>query len=423
MNRSIGRFILFIMIALSAMKIFSQNIDGKWESSNGNHLVIQTQNEGVLINFNNGAGILFIYNQPSLYVNSANGLTCQVQNSTRLLIRNTWGVEEVYTKINTVNSSANGLNGFSNGMVRTERHATVNSMSNLAKMFIKNDKGNANTNTLQSISTIPIDNENNEIISDIDTEIPEGKNIKSNYIALIIGNENYKQEIKVPYARKDATTFSEYCKKTLGIPSTNVKVILDGTYGEMLGAIDWVNKVIRAFNGKANVFFYYAGHGMPDEVDKSAYFLPIDGSADNPSTGIKQDFVFNKLSENPAELITVFLDACFSGGARDGMLAQGRGVSITPREKPLEGNIVVFSATSSNETALPYTGQSHGLFTYFLLKKMKETKGDTNYGEMMNYLIEAVTQNSLILNGKVQNPKIIVSNTLYNQWESLKFNN
>jgi len=42
-------------------------------------------------------------------------------------------------------------------------------------------------------------------------------------------------------------------------------------------------------------------------------------------------------------------------------LAQGRGVKTAPKESMLQGNFVVLSATTGDQTAYPYNDKSHGL--------------------------------------------------------------
>ena len=114
----------------------------------------------------------------------------------------------------------------------------------------------------------------------------------------------------------------------------------------------------------------------------------------------------------------VFLDACFSGAKRDGkMLASSRGVAIKPNSNPVGSNTVVFSAAQGNETAYPYKLMKHGMFTYYLLKKLKETQGDITLGELAEYLNENVTRMSADKGARVQHPS--ASSTLVD-WKSLK---
>ena len=119
----------------------------------------------------------------------------------------------------------------------------------------------------------------------------------------------------------------------------------------------------------------------------------------------------------------VFLDACFSGGARNQSLIASRGVKIKPRTDILNGNIIVYSATSNEQSALAYNEKYHGLFTYYLLKKFKETKGNLTHGELENYLKEQVGIKSSFINGLEQNPTIYVGNEIRNTYKTLNINN
>jgi hypothetical protein len=82
--------------------------------------------------------------------------------------------------------------------------------------------------------------------------------------------------------------------------------------------------------------------------------------------------------------------------------------------------MVVFSATTGEETAFPYKEKQHGLFTYFLLKKLQETKGDVSYQALSNYIIDNVRQQSVVVNQKSQTPQVISSPEMENIWKALK---
>ena len=117
----------------------------------------------------------------------------------------------------------------------------------------------------------------------------------------------------------------------------------------------------------------------------------------------------------------VFLDACFSGATREGgMLAEARGVALKPKPVSAEGNMFVLSAASDQETALPYTEKNHGLFTYYLLKKLQDSKGNVTLKELSNYVEDNVKKSSLAVNKKLQTPSTIVSGKLKDTWNSKK---
>ncbi|PLX20695.1 MAG: hypothetical protein C0599_08605, partial [Salinivirgaceae bacterium] len=120
---------------------------------------------------------------------------------------------------------------------------------------------------------------------------------------------------------------------------------------------------------------------------------------------------------NPTKLVSVFLDACFSGSARDGMLASGRGLTIRPKEEKISNNMIVFTAVSGDETAHPYKDKNHGLFTYFLLKKLQESKGNTTLGELQEYITLNVLKKSVVLHKK-QNPTTKANLALQGKWKT-----
>lgn len=259
--------------------------------------------------------------------------------------------------------------------------------------------------------------------SDIDTGIPVSKKSNDNLFAVIISNENYRRESKVQFANNDGEAFRNYCIKTLGCPEKNVHHTADATFNDMKAEVNWMTTVANAYGGKARIIFYYAGHGIPDEATKSAYLLPVDGFGSDVSTGYSLDKLYATLGELPAEQVTVFLDACFSGSQRDGknMASAARGVAIKAKNSTPKGNMVVMSAATGNETAYPYTEKGHGLFTYFLLKKLKDTKGDVSYGELIDYVHSEVSKKSIVENNKSQTPTSTAAPAVESGWRKWSF--
>ncbi|MCD4705125.1 WG repeat-containing protein, partial [bacterium] len=255
--------------------------------------------------------------------------------------------------------------------------------------------------------------------SDIDINIPTTSQINNNSFAVIIGNENYSDEIQVEYALNDAGTFYEYANKTLGIPEKQIHLVEDATYIEMLNEIEWLNEIAESFGNDAKLIFYYAGHGVPEDISRSAYLLPANGRSSRTSTAIKVDDLIKDLTEYSTSQVSIFLDACFSGAARSGMIASGRSVKVKPKENILSGNVIIFSATTGDETAHPYIEKQHGLFTYFLLKKLQETKGDVTFYSLQNYIFTNVNRTSVI-DGNEQNPNIKVSPVVSDKWKNWK---
>jgi uncharacterized caspase-like protein len=178
---------------------------------------------------------------------------------------------------------------------------------------------------------------------------------------------------------------------------------------------------MEAYQGTASVIFYYAGHGIPDESSRAAYLLPVDGYGNDVSTGYSLEEVYAELGLNPAKSVVVLLDACFSGASRDGaMLASARGVAIKAKQNAPKGNMVVMSAAQGDETAYPYKEKEHGMFTYYLLKKLQESQGDVTFGELADYVTSEVKKQSIIINGKMQTPVVSASAALSDSWKTMK---
>lgn len=258
-------------------------------------------------------------------------------------------------------------------------------------------------------------------VSDVDVDIPISGKKTENTFAVIIANENYQRVAEVPFAVNDGRLFAEYCRKVLGLSDKNVHFVDNATLNNMKYEINWLKQVIEAYNGDARVIFYYAGHGIPDEAQKTAYLLPVDGYGTDVSTGYKLDDLYAALGNLPSQSVTVFLDACFSGANRNGeMLASARGIAIKAKSSTPVGNMVVFSAAQGDETAYPNNDQQHGMFTYYLLKKLKETKGDVTYKELGDYVSDNVRKQSIVLNGKSQTPTVVPSSSVGEAWQGWK---
>ena len=258
-------------------------------------------------------------------------------------------------------------------------------------------------------------------VSDVDKTVKVSGGVNDKTFVVIFANENYRREEPVPYANNDGEIFKNYCVNTLGIPEKNVKYIADASLNDLKYNLNWLQKVMEAYNGEAKAIFYYAGHGIPDEAQKTAYLLPVDGYGSDVTTGYKLDELYTILGRLPSKSVTVFLDACFSGSKREGgMLASARGVAIKAKKSTPVGNMVVFSAAQGDETAYPYKEQRHGMFTYYLLKKLQETKGEATLGEISDYVTSEVRKQSIVINGKMQTPTLTSSSMIGDSWRNWK---
>ena len=268
-----------------------------------------------------------------------------------------------------------------------------------------------------------------DFVVDVDTDIPVGVDSKPYTYALVIGNEDYEtrqqtleKEVNVPFALNDARVFSNYLNQTFGIPKENINLLTNATGNQISQAVDRLSKLAKHSLGKAEIIFYYAGHGLPHQQTREPYLIPVDVSGSNIEYGIKLNEVYEKLSEYPSSRVLVFLDACFSGGARNKPLIASRGIKVIPRKEYLKGNTLVFASSSGNQVSSAWQEKQHGLFTYFLLKKIKETEGKISFQELSEYLQEKIPLKAITINKPEQVPMVNSSLEIKDIWREWKLN-
>lgn len=258
--------------------------------------------------------------------------------------------------------------------------------------------------------------------SDVDISIPLNTELRnSTTFAVIIANEKYNSVSPVLYAENDGAILSKYLTNTVGLPKEHVKIYNNATFGNMAAALKHINNLSLAFGEKLNLIFYYAGHGVPNEQTKQCMLLPIDGDATMPETCYDVNKLYDTFGKYKANSIIIMMDACFSGSIRgEGMLFASRSVKIKSNHSEPRGNMVILSASQGDETAFPYDKEEHGMFTYYLLRKLQEEKGDVTLGKLSEYLIEQVKRQSVVSNGKLQTPVVQVGESVREVWMDWK---
>ncbi len=218
--------------------------------------------------------------------------------------------------------------------------------------------------------------------ADVDKDIPKTNFNGENTLAVIIGIENYKYAPLVDNAKRDAQVFYKYAVNVFGIPEDNIYFLTNreatlGEFNKIFSKDGWLAR--RSEQGKTNVIVYYAGHGAPDTKTKSAYMIPYDIDPNYAKTGFSLNKLYGSLGGLQAKSVTVFIDACFSGISRSNkmLIAGARGVIIKAESSAFSAkNMVVLAAAQNDEYSVSYPEKYHGLFTYYLLKELKEKAYD-----------------------------------------------
>lgn len=232
--------------------------------------------------------------------------------------------------------------------------------------------------------------------------------------AFIIGNEDYSLggASRAEYAANDALIFKQYCQKMLGLPESNIKCFTNRTLGQMRSILRLMKQTAKANEDVADsrLIFYYSGHGVPDDGTKDGFLLPVDVDGRHTEDCISLKSLYEDIGNLPVKKVFVFLDACFSGAAREENVMlnpDAKAVVVVVNEEKPKDNMVVLTAATGNETAYPYKDKKHGMLTYYLLNMLYRSTGNCNIGELGDYVKDKVVRKANI-NNKKQTPTLSV---------------
>ncbi|MBU4583271.1 MAG: tetratricopeptide repeat protein [Proteobacteria bacterium] len=232
--------------------------------------------------------------------------------------------------------------------------------------------------------------------ADVD-ELPvlSSPRINKNAYAIVIGIEQYRQKLpKADFAVNDALTVTNYLSKVMGYPEQNI-ITLTGEHAAKSDLEKYFEKWLwNNVEKDSTVFVYFSGHGAPNPQTGDAYLVPYDG---DPSfieqTGYSLKRLYESLNKLPAKEIIVALDSCFSGAGGRSVIAKGARPLVMNLQNSvvLSKNITVMSASSSEQISSTYDEKGHGLFTYFMLKGIKnedvvKQDGSLAIGDLFSYL-------------------------------------
>lgn len=254
--------------------------------------------------------------------------------------------------------------------------------------------------------------------SDVDILPPAKTHHANNFHAIVIGIERYRQNLpRADFANHDAQTVTNYLTNVLGYPEENIITLLDDRalksdfekYFEK-----WLANNVEA---GSTVFVYYSGHGAPDMKNGNAYLVPYDG---DPmfidQTGYSLIRMYDVLSKLPAKEIIIALDSCFSGAGGRSVIAKGERplVMNLQRNVVLPENMTVLSASSGDQTSSTYDKKGHGLFTYFMLKGIKDEDvtrpdGSLKIDDLYGYIKPQVERIARKQYNNEQTPQLIES--------------
>ena len=186
-------------------------------------------------------------------------------------------------------------------------------------------------------------------------------------IALVVGNDSYKNVQPLRNARQDAKSIAEVLRG-LGF---DVTLKQDLSLTSMKAALrEFKSRV----GGGDEVIFYFSGHGV--QFDGTNYLVPIDIVAENEQQvaddAVPLQRVLDDLRDQKARFALAIVDACrdnpFKG---QGRAIGGRGLAPV---MAANGQMVLYSA-GAGQAALDRLGPNdtnpNGVFTRVLIKQMQ----------------------------------------------------
>ena len=229
---------------------------------------------------------------------------------------------------------------------------------------------------------------------------------KDHHFAVIIGNTNYssKNVREVVYAVRDAQAFKKYSTNILGVPEKNVTLLTNGTSVQMQEAITNTLKRARQRNSPV-VYFYYAGHGWPTPDTQEPLLIPADIGPNQLESALKLNEIMATFRQDEDLEMLAFVDACYASEK----FSQDTRTFVLEVEEPLvQGKQVLFSAVSADQEANEHEESGHGVFTYYLLKALKEDP-NCSIDELQNILGREVVDYTTAKGQKDQEPSVHIA--------------
>lgn len=190
-------------------------------------------------------------------------------------------------------------------------------------------------------------------------------------LALVIGNDQYRQVSVLKNARNDARLMAALLREA------GFEVV-----GDVRTDLDRNNlwRALEQFKGRIRkgdeVVFYFAGHGV--QVDASQFLLPVDIGNDSEDQVSRDAVPLHQVQRMLAEaqFALLVIDACRDnpfppkpGSTRN--IGDTRG--LAPPAKAVDGSVVLLAAAAGQKALdiVPGVTTNNGLFTHELVKALR----------------------------------------------------
>ncbi len=212
--------------------------------------------------------------------------------------------------------------------------------------------------------------------------------------AIVIGVNNYEFLQPLSFAQQDALAVKEFLEKeakfdrvfylaedALPVNGVSMKPTRNNLRRVMRETFS------RPFMGDGdNFWFFFSGHGMRD--GERDFLMPIDGDPDDVAeTGISTAQVSEWLRGCGADNVVMMLDACRSGGRKD-----GKGIGDETREGCRQTGVISLFSCGPNQFSYELPSYGQGAFTKVLLEGLGVQGGCATVARLDEYLKRGVPE-------------------------------
>jgi len=232
------------------------------------------------------------------------------------------------------------------------------------------------TNGENKIKATAFNTQRTEAIPDEITVFYNGAQKTANLHMLVIGIDNYmNSKYKLNYAVADAIGFKDEVEKGSQdiFGSVNITFLKDADANKE-GILQEFEKLKTNVQQEDVFIFYYAGHGVMSEEEKSQFYIvPYDvtqlyGNNDMlKNKAISAEELQNFSIELKAQKQMFVFDACQSGGMTEMLASRGAAEEKAIAQLARSTGTYWLAASNSEQFATEFAELGHGIFTYSII--------------------------------------------------------
>lgn len=202
-------------------------------------------------------------------------------------------------------------------------------------------------------------------------------------LAYLIGNNDYKDGVpKLETPINDVTEIAQVLERQYGY---QVQVLKNATRRELVSTL---RKLTESKEQDESVMLFYAGHGYQSEDNGMGFWIPTDGSPQDPSTWLSNSDISKFLAAIPAKQVMLVSDSCFSGTlAKEQDLSADKKLS---REEILGRRTVAVMSSGGEEPVSDEGKDGHSIFAWNFIKQLQQGAGSAVGSQFFEKVKQAV---------------------------------